>query len=76
MPEGKRGLNRDEYGFRGSLKQFVLNAHLESLLCAADCPKKKDVGSCSRMLSIWRVKKNGMEKVNRGWRGSGLGLSL
>ena len=50
MPEGKRGLNRDEYGFRGSLKQFVLNAHLESLLCAADCPKKKDVGSCSRML--------------------------
>ena len=24
--------------------------HLESLLCAADCPKKKDVGSCSRML--------------------------
>ena len=80
MPEGKRGLNRDEYGFRGSLKQFVLNALLEPLLCAADCPEKKDVGSCSTTLfprlSIRRVKKNGMEKVNRGWRGSGLGLSL
>lgn len=64
MPKGKRGLNRDEYGFRGSLKQFVLNAHLESLLCATDCPKKKDVGSCSIMLLSQVQHQESKEKRN------------
>lgn len=44
MPKGNRGLHKGEYTFRDSLKQFILNAHLESVPHAAVLTKREECG--------------------------------
>lgn len=77
MPKGE-GLT----GTRGQglLKQFVPRPPEPSSVLLT-CPEKKDVGSAPTMSPSqaqhqeWGKEKTGMEKGNRGWRGSGLDLS-
>lgn len=53
MPKVNRELNRNEYNFRDSLKQFVLNTHLESVSHAATDQKRKTWSSGSLILLGW-----------------------